>query len=48
MNVADIATQFGGGGHSMAAGIRCRGELQDVRERVLQAIRAAVANISES
>ena len=41
-SVADIATQFGGGGHAMAAGIRMRGELSDVRERVLRAIRAAL------
>lgn len=41
-SVADIATQFGGGGHAMAAGIRMRGELNDVRERVLSAIRAAL------
>lgn len=41
-SVADIATQFGGGGHAMAAGIRMRGELCDVRERVLNAIRAAL------
>lgn len=39
-SVADIATRFGGGGHTMAAGIRMRGELEEVRERVLAAIRA--------
>lgn len=42
VSVADIATQFGGGGHAMAAGIRMRGELAEVRERVLSAIRAAL------
>lgn len=41
-SVAAIATQFGGGGHAMAAGIRMRGELADVRARVLAAIRAAL------
>ena len=41
-SVADIAVLFGGGGHTMAAGIRMRGELADVRERVLAAIRAAL------
>lgn len=41
-SVADIAVQFGGGGHTMAAGIRMRGELAEVRERVLAAIRAAL------
>lgn len=42
VSVADIATQFGGGGHAMAAGIRMRGELAAVREQVLSAIRAAL------
>lgn len=42
VSVADIAVQFGGGGHAMAAGIRMRGELSDCRHRVLEAIRAAV------
>lgn len=41
-SVSDIASQFGGGGHAMAAGIRMRGELSDVRTRVLTAIRAAL------
>ena len=39
INVADIATLFGGGGHAMAAGIRMKGELENVRARVLEAIR---------
>ncbi|MBQ3241042.1 MAG: DHH family phosphoesterase [Akkermansia sp.] len=39
ISVADIASQFGGGGHAMAAGIRMKGELEDVRTRVLAAIR---------
>lgn len=42
ISVADIAVQFGGGGHSMAAGIRMRGELATVREQVLDTIRHAV------
>ena len=42
ISVAEIASQFGGGGHAMAAGIRMRGELAECREKVLQAIRAAV------
>lgn len=41
-NVAQIAKQFGGGGHEMAAGIRMSGELAECRERVLEALRAAV------
>lgn len=39
ISVADIAGQFGGGGHAMAAGIRMKGEMEDVRTRVLSAIR---------
>ncbi|MBQ2813750.1 MAG: bifunctional oligoribonuclease/PAP phosphatase NrnA [Akkermansia sp.] len=39
INVAEIAAQFGGGGHAMAAGIRMKGTLEDVREQVLKAIR---------
>ncbi len=39
INVSDIAARFGGGGHAMAAGIRMKGKLEDVRVRVLNAIR---------
>ncbi len=39
VNVAEIAAQFGGGGHAMAAGIRMRGPLAEAREKVLAAIR---------
>lgn len=39
ISVSEIATEFGGGGHAMAAGIRMKGELEDVRTRVLNAIR---------
>lgn len=42
VNVSDIAAQFGGGGHAMAAGIRARGELTEIRAKVLEAIRAAL------
>ncbi len=38
VRVSDIALQFGGGGHSMAAGIRMRGKPDDVRTTVLHAI----------
>ena len=46
INVASIASLFGGGGHAMAAGIRMRGSLEECREKVLQAIRAAVRSAS--
>lgn len=42
IDVAAIATQFGGGGHAMAAGIRMRGELADCRSKVLNAITAVL------
>ena len=35
VNVSDIATGFGGGGHARAAGFRMRGTLQSVRERII-------------
>ncbi len=38
VNVSDIARQFGGGGHAMAAGIPARGELEEVRQAVLAAV----------
>ncbi len=38
VNVAEIAAQFGGGGHAMASGIRMRGELAEVRRAVLAAV----------
>lgn len=42
VSVAKIAEQFGGGGHAMASGIRMSGTLEDVRSRVLAAIRNAI------
>ena len=37
-DVCKIAQQFGGGGHTLAAGIRMRGPLEEAQKRVLQAI----------
>jgi phosphoesterase RecJ-like protein len=37
VNVAEIATSFGGGGHTQAAGAMVRGSLEDVERRVLEA-----------
>ena len=37
-DVCKIAQQFGGGGHTLAAGIRMRGPLDEAQQRVLQAI----------
>lgn len=37
-DVCKVAQQFGGGGHTLAAGIRMRGPLEEAQQRVLQAI----------
>ena len=42
IRVNDIASRFGGGGHAMAAGIRMRGSLGEVRSAVLEAIRSVL------
>ncbi len=41
-NVCEIATEFGGGGHALAAGIRMRGPLEDAKALVLAAIRRRI------
>lgn len=45
-DVSQIAARFGGGGHSMASGIRMHGGLDECREKVLNAIRAVVRPLS--
>lgn len=42
VNVCDIATQFGGGGHALAAGIRMPGPMSEAKQQVLSAISAAL------
>ncbi len=42
VDVAEIARQFGGGGHSRAAGVRIEGSLESVSKRVVSAILAAL------
>ena len=42
VNVAEIAQQFGGGGHRMAAGCTLNIPLPDAEKRVIQAVRAAL------
>jgi phosphoesterase RecJ-like protein len=42
VNVCDIAAQFGGGGHALAAGIRMSGPICDAKQQVLAAILAAI------
>jgi phosphoesterase RecJ-like protein len=41
-DVARLAEQFGGGGHQLASGATVPGPLEAARERVLQAVTAAV------
>ena len=41
-DVCNIATQFGGGGHALAAGIRMKGPLEDAKKLVLEAIRRRI------
>ncbi len=42
IDVAQIASQFGGGGHKAAAGAELSGELDEIRERVLEITRNAL------
>ena len=42
-DVSDFAHQFGGGGHAKASGASVDGSLEDVRQKVLAAARAALA-----
>ncbi len=43
VDVAAVALALGGGGHPQAAGCQVAGEISEVRQRVLAAVRAAVA-----
>ena len=47
MDCNDVAQQFGGGGHKAAAGAFQEGPLEEVRERVVSAVREAVRNAIE-
>jgi bifunctional oligoribonuclease and PAP phosphatase NrnA len=42
MNCAEVAQRFGGGGHRAAAGATIQGDLESVRQRVLDAVRTAM------
>jgi phosphoesterase RecJ-like protein len=44
IDVASVAQQFGGGGHRQAAGCTIAGSLANAEERVLAALRVAVAS----
>ena len=43
-----VDVTFGGGGHSLAAGIRMAGPLEDAREKVLVEIREAIKRVGIS
>lgn len=43
VNVCDVAAQFGGGGHALAAGIRMPGPLSAAKPKVLGALKQALA-----
>jgi bifunctional oligoribonuclease and PAP phosphatase NrnA len=38
VDVCAICQKFGGGGHTLAAGARVRGTLDEVKQRILEAI----------
>jgi len=42
VDCSELASQFGGGGHSKAAGIRMDGPIQDARKKVLDVVYSAV------
>ena len=46
IDVSSIAGEHGGGGHSMASGIRMRGTLEDCREKVLNSFRRELRKLS--
>ncbi|MEY3394113.1 MAG: hypothetical protein RL346_349 [Verrucomicrobiota bacterium] len=43
VNVCEVATQFGGGGHAQAAGIRMPGPLREAKQAVLSVLSQALA-----
>ena len=48
IDVCKIATQFGGGGHALAAGIRMKGPLEEAKPLVLTAIRERIEEVALS
>ncbi len=42
VNVCDVASQFGGGGHALAAGIRMAGPISEAKNKVLAALETAL------
>jgi phosphoesterase RecJ-like protein len=48
VDVCNIAAEFGGGGHALAAGIRMRGPLAEAKARVLGSIRRRVDEVKSA
>lgn len=46
IDVADVALEFGGGGHSMAAGCFLKGSFEEVREKVTGKVEEAVGRLT--
>ncbi len=44
VDVAKISSEFGGGGHKMAAGFECVGKLEDIKRELLKAIELNLEN----
>ena len=42
VNVSDVALLFGGGGHPRAAGCNIQGDLQFVKERIMNEVKAYI------
>ena len=47
VNVAEIATSFGGGGHEQASGATIEGELAEIQQRVLAVTRESISSSVE-
>lgn len=48
VDVASIALVFGGGGHSMAAGCLVKGQLEEVKKKVLGRVEEAIRSLGKS
>lgn len=45
ISVSELAARFGGGGHAMAAGVRIKGPIEEVRSIILTAMQEAVNRV---
>lgn len=44
LNISDVAMEFGGGGHKLAAGAGCNGSLSEILEQALNKLKCVVKN----